>query len=153
MRFSRPGKRGGEVGVLPLVNIVFLLLIFFMLAGRLEDADPFPLEPVRSASRDAPAPREHLLLLGRDGALALDGVRLDKAGLIDALGGDAGNGPQTPARAARTAASETGTAEPRRLWLKVDEGAEALDLVSLLDLLAELRVSRIELVTTPLVGD
>ena len=38
-------QRPSEENVLPLINIVFLLLIFFMIAGALSVTAPFELDP------------------------------------------------------------------------------------------------------------
>ena len=46
----RKKSSNDEDQILPLINIVFLLLIFFMIAGRLSTADPFPLELASSQS-------------------------------------------------------------------------------------------------------
>jgi biopolymer transport protein ExbD len=85
----RPRRRigGADDGVLPLVNVVFLLLIFFMVAGRLTAGDPFPVTPAR-ASLDAPPPEAApTLLIGADGRMALDGAAMDRAALPAALAG------------------------------------------------------------------
>ena len=39
--------RSTEDNILPLINVVFLLLIFFMLAGVLTQSPPFSLTPPR----------------------------------------------------------------------------------------------------------
>ncbi|WP_417515666.1 ExbD/TolR family protein [Minwuia sp.] len=67
---------------MPLINVVFLLLIFFMIAGQLTTTDPFPITPLRSATGGDPDLAPKLLLIGRDGRLALDGVALDEATLL-----------------------------------------------------------------------
>jgi biopolymer transport protein ExbD len=86
VRFEPPRPRDDDERVLPLINVVFLLLIFFMLAGALAPADPFRVDPPLSRS-EAPPPAEPLtLLIGADGELALDGEPLDEAGLLDRLG-------------------------------------------------------------------
>ena len=46
MNFRQPRPRKDEERILLLINIVFLLLIFFMLAGRLAASDPFNVEPL-----------------------------------------------------------------------------------------------------------
>ena len=37
-----------DAGILPLINVVFLLLIFFMIAGQLAEQAPFEVEPPAS---------------------------------------------------------------------------------------------------------
>ena len=50
MQFRRPTRKpDSEERVLPLINVVFLLLIFFMLAGRLSEAELFEVTPPESA--------------------------------------------------------------------------------------------------------
>ena len=73
--------------ILPLVNIVFLLLIFFMVAGTLSASDPFDIAPPRSASSAEAPPGPPLVLMGADGQLALDGRVVDRAALLAALPG------------------------------------------------------------------
>lgn len=114
----RPRRRDEDDGILPLVNIVFLLLIFFMVAGRLAASDPFGVEPARSAAEGEAPPGPPLILLGADGRLALDGAEMEEQALVEAV-------------AARVAARRAagGAAEAR---LKADGGAEAAALVALL---------------------
>lgn len=42
---ATPRKRAGE-NVIPLINIVFLLLVFFLLAGTFEPRPPFEIEAI-----------------------------------------------------------------------------------------------------------
>lgn len=39
-----------DSGVIPLINVVFLLLVFFMIAGQIQPTDPVALEPPQSSS-------------------------------------------------------------------------------------------------------
>ncbi len=76
MRLPQPRRR--EVGepVIPLINIVFLLLIFFMLAGTFTTPEPFAVDPPEARSGDAAEDDEGVVLLGADGALAFEGEEL-----------------------------------------------------------------------------
>lgn len=51
MRLPEQPERAGGENIIPLINIVFLLLIFFLLAGTLAPRPPFELEPVETAAR------------------------------------------------------------------------------------------------------
>lgn len=116
----RPAAPEGE-NVLPLINVVFLLLVFFMVAGALERADLYGVEPPE-ARIDAEADAvENVLLMAADGRLALDGVPIDRGDLAEALA----NRGETP------------------LKLKADAGAEALEVVALLDDLRTAGVERV----------
>ena len=80
-----PVRQDTEENVLPLINIVFLLLIFFMLAGTIEAPDLFPIElpkSVQSADVDKSPPQ---LLINADGEIAFQQDRLDSDRLADRL--------------------------------------------------------------------
>ncbi|MGF1609917.1 MAG: ExbD/TolR family protein [Kiloniellales bacterium] len=131
MRFQPPRPKSHEERILPLVNVVFLLLIFFMLAGRLAASDPFRIEPPRSTSEGLVEPQETLVLVGADGRLALDGATIDEAALKAAV--------------AERMSSET----PPRVRLKADGQAEATRVVTVMELLREAGVERLKLLTVP----
>ncbi len=65
-------KRDGDP-ILPLINIVFLLLIFFMLAGRFAATDPFDLKLPQSTSELGDEPALMIVQFGQGGEVAIDG--------------------------------------------------------------------------------
>ncbi len=72
---------------LPTINIVFLLLLFFLLAGTLTAPGESEIDPARidaTAGNRLPRP---LLSITEDGVLGLDGRRIDRAELADAVAG------------------------------------------------------------------
>jgi len=131
MRFEPPRPRNDEERILPLINVVFLLLIFFMLAGRLAASDPFEIAPPRSASEGPAASQDLLVLVGADGRLALDGEVLDEAALEAAVAERLGENTDT------------------RVRLKADGRAEATDVVAVMELLRGAGVERLKLLTVP----
>ena len=66
LRSPRP-PRNDEERILPLINIVFLLLIFFMVAGRLAASDPFPIVPPHSSSEGMVDTRDLAVFVAADG--------------------------------------------------------------------------------------
>ena len=95
---NRQSDRNADDGVLPLTNIVFLLLIFFMIAGRLTTAAPFDIVPPVSAS-DAPSEMETVLIwIEADGRIALDGAGLAMAEFPAALAVRLADQPDVPAQ-------------------------------------------------------
>lgn len=80
MRLSDPESDASGVSedhLIPLINIVFLLLIFFMVAGTFMNPDPLGVEPPTSDS-EHPANLEFATLsVAADGRLALDGEAFD----------------------------------------------------------------------------
>jgi biopolymer transport protein ExbD len=134
MRFrQRKSKADTEAGILPLINVVFLLLIFFMLAGQLTAAGPFPVMPPESAAAGAPdlqqegEPREAVILLAADGRLALDGALVEEAALKAALAERLAAVPGLP------------------VHLKADGDAEAAAVVAVMETLRDAGVRRLQL--------
>tara|TARA_R110002096_G_scaffold79847_9_gene187456 strand:+ start:1994 stop:2416 length:423 start_codon:yes stop_codon:yes gene_type:complete len=81
---SRP-RPGEDDRILPLINVVFLLLIFFMLAGRLAVSDPFAVEPPVTESAGAVEVSSLTVLLSADGKVALDGSVVARPVLMAAI--------------------------------------------------------------------
>ena len=129
--FSRPRRADASADdrILPLVNIVFLLLIFFMVAGQLTRADPFDIAPPRSASEGAAPEGPAIVLVGPDGRLALDGEVMGRGPLLAAIPNRVGS--------------------DGRLRLKVDGRAEAAGVVDLVAGLKAAGARDIRLMTTP----
>lgn len=126
MRLRRRTPAPEGENVLPLINVVFLLLVFFMVAGALERADLYGVEPPQAAVEAEAEALENVLLMATDGRLALDGAPVERADLADALAGREG----------------------APLKLKADAGAEALDVVALLEDLRAAGVERVTLLAT-----
>ena len=61
---TKQKKKARSPNLVPLINIVFLLLIFFMLTGTLKRSDIFDISPPESSTgADAEAPELVLLIL------------------------------------------------------------------------------------------
>ena len=129
MRFQPSRYRNDDERILPLVNIVFLLLIFFMLAGRFSVTDPFQIAPPRSASEGPAATQDLVVQMAADGRLAVNGTLLGEAAL--------------KARVARRLIA----AEGLRVRLKADGGASAVRVVAVMELLREAGIERLQLLT------
>lgn len=63
-----------ELSVVPLVNVVFLLLIFFMLVGQVSSPEALDVQPPTSTSGTDPADETIKILLTRDGQIAVERV-------------------------------------------------------------------------------
>ena len=78
--------RSTEENVLPLINIVFLLLIFFMLAGVLAQNPPFELNsPATAETEEAAQLQRQVLAVAADGRLAFAGEPIERDDLAEAL--------------------------------------------------------------------
>jgi biopolymer transport protein TolR len=131
--FRRPHRAPDEdARVLPLINIVFLLLIFFMITGHMSAQAPFELEPVQSASGSHPQSEGLTVFMGSDGRLAVDGNPLTLQEL-EAL---------VRSRQADDDAS-------LRIRLQADGRTEAIRVVAVMEGLRAAGMERLELLTLP----
>ncbi len=127
-RRPRPAKQPQE-RLLPLINVVFLLLIFFMLAGHLASSDAFKVQPPQSTSQDPLDEPALIILLGADGRLAVDDQETDKAGLKSLI------------------EAKLDTAGLTEVILRADSDTEAVRVVAIMDILRQAGVAELELVT------
>lgn len=85
MKLNRTARSPHSETIIALIDVVFFLLVFFMLIGRMDATAPFEVSPpTASSGTDMPA-GGLTLAVGRDGALALDSIPIDLAALEPAL--------------------------------------------------------------------
>ncbi len=125
---ATPRRGSDDERILPLINVVFLLLIFFMLAGKLTASDPFGIDPPASISDGESGEHGILVLLGADGRLAVNGNETDDAGLSAALAASP-SGPSTA------------------VSVKADGRASAATLVATLERIRAAGVEKVRLLT------
>ncbi|AKH20577.1 ExbD/TolR family protein [Sedimenticola thiotaurini] len=82
MHFEQRSPDNSEASILPLINVVFLLLIFFMIAGSLSVSEPLDVSAPESTSQGTPEQESLRLLLAGDGQMALQGRVMDEAALL-----------------------------------------------------------------------
>ncbi|MCB4456836.1 ExbD/TolR family protein [Leisingera sp. McT4-56] len=123
MDLSDPPKRPRAESIVPMINVVFLLLIFFLMTSRLAQPDPFDVTPPEAASGAAPE-AQPVLYIGADGRMFFDGAE-DETALT------------------RLAAASTGHPS---IQLRADARLEAKTLARILRQLAKAGLSRAELV-------
>ena len=59
--------------VIPLINVVFLMLIFFMVAGQIQKSDPIKVTPPNSINEQRPErDPDALIIMGANGELYLN---------------------------------------------------------------------------------
>ena len=86
MKLARPARRQHPETIIALIDVVFFLLVFFMLIGRMDATSPFEVMPAHAVTgSDMPAGGA-TLSIGADGALALDGTASDAEGALARIG-------------------------------------------------------------------
>ncbi|MGH0036713.1 MAG: ExbD/TolR family protein [Myxococcota bacterium] len=129
MRWDRSGDPAGSrrarqrPGLTSLVDVVFLLLVFFLLAGTLRASSPLDVSPPESGAGSPLAESDHAIWLGADGRIAVGDEVLPLPIAVEVLGR-----PTGPVR------------------LHADASARARDLLPLLEALRAAGVEDIELV-------
>ena len=70
--FYKKTNKNKLPNLVPLINIVFLLLIFFMLSGTLAKTDLFEVSPPKSNTSSSAEAPELVILISGDSKIALD---------------------------------------------------------------------------------
>lgn len=138
MDFRDPPRQKPQENLLPMINVVFLLLIFFLISARLTPSEPFEVTPPQSQAEEE-AQGDFTLYLSATAEI----------GFRDAVG-DAAFAEVTVAKDAFCLASDC-TQNVPVLTLRADSQLEARELAKLMPRLSALGFGKIELVTTGLV--
>lgn len=89
MRFRRPGKRKGEVPIVPMIDILFILLIFFIVSTtfkRPRPVLPIELPTVREVPVVADREERSVLRVTHEGKVSIDNLRVPEGFLEAYLG-------------------------------------------------------------------
>jgi biopolymer transport protein ExbD len=129
MKIHRARAVGKTENILPMINVVFLLLIFFMLAGALQTADLYEIHPLTSRSETAVEQMEAVVLMDQQGRLALDGVEIDEDGLRRTLSAHLARRPELVLR------------------LKVDGRVSTPRVVDVMEMMRDAGLERLVLLT------
>jgi biopolymer transport protein ExbD len=78
-------KPNQDDSLIPLINIVFLMLIFFMVAGHIGESEPLKVQPPRSVSDKHQAPEQRVIIIGADGRIAFGQEFVTKEALPAAI--------------------------------------------------------------------
>ncbi len=115
--------------ILPLINVVFLLLIFFIMTGAMHAVDYFNVNPPSSSSEIQGSLDDTVILVSSDGRIAIDNKEVDEADLqlsiLDKLAANAG----------------------AVVRIKADGRADAARVVEIMELIEAVGVGRVMLLT------
>jgi len=132
MDFSEPPRRLPPENMLPMINVVFLLLIFFLMSAQLAPPEPFPVEPPK-AEDGAEAEGMLTLYISAEGEIAFR----------DAIG----QHESIAVLSTEYAALCDGGCEDIRVQIRADAGAPAEALAALLPALGAEGFASVQLVT------
>lgn len=134
MQFDLPQRRSRPESVVPMINIVFLLLIFFLMTAQIAPPAPFEVTPP-VAEVEAPADGAFTLHINAEGTFAFENAQGDSA--LEAL---------AAAKEAYCGAALCDATQPV-LLLRVDAGADGAALAKLMGRLGMTGFQNVRLVT------
>ena len=73
MNFNAPRRRQSEESIIPMINVVFLLLIFFLMTAQITAPDPFELAIPTSPQENEPE-GEATLYISKEAMLGYEGT-------------------------------------------------------------------------------
>lgn len=118
-----------DANVIPLIDVVFILILYFMLAGSLDQELLESLMPPQSRSLLAPPTKVPFVVLKKNGEVTYQKMILDDIGLARAL---AANGHP-----------------PERVALHADAEADAARVADVIAIISRAGVGDLALITRP----
>lgn len=128
MRFHRHIEKEAPETMLPLINIIFMLLIFFMLLANFNAMAPFPVEPPE-ANGATPSPRGLTVFVSAEGHIAVDGREVRPNALVPRL------------------RNRLRTTPPPVVWLRADRAVSADRVIAIMERLRIAGVTELRLTT------
>jgi biopolymer transport protein ExbD len=121
-------KASGDDNMIPLINIVFLLLIFFMVAGQMKSFQTADLAPPVAQSDEPVVLEANRIEINSDGQIYLNGSPVSIALLATEVGGIPNVALQ-------------------KVTLQADKGVVAKDLSAIIDVIHKYGIATIHLYT------
>lgn len=123
MNFAPPPRKPRSESIVPMINVVFLLLIFFLMTAQITPPEPFATQPPETTQGD-PAEGPLTLYISETGEMAFQDARGDAA--LTALAAAAQDTP---------------------VHIRADAQTPALTLARLLPRLSALGLTQVHLIT------
>ena len=131
MKLRRPPAREPMETIVAMIDVVFFLLVFFMLIGRMDATSPFEVVPPLALTGVELPGGGVMVSVAEDGRRALNGVEMAEEALLAALAERAAAEPAVPVR------------------LNAHHAAPLGEVLPLLGRLEDLGLSDVALVVTP----
>lgn len=125
-------KPNQDDNLIPLINIVFLMLIFFMVAGHISESDPIKVQPPGSVSEQHSEVKPLTIVVSTDGQIAVGQEQVTEKELTAAISQQF---------------EQAEDPEAFRLLVKVDANLAVEKLQHVLSLIKQTGIKRIALAT------
>ena len=133
---SNPDRPRGDHGLVPLINVVFLLLAFFMIVGQIQRSDAVRVAPPVSISETVPAEQRLELVVVAGGTVYLEGEAVPLDDLASAF------------RRRMRLMSGSSSPDGPAILVKADADLQVVRLEAVLEEVLRAGVSRAALATT-----
>ncbi|MDY8109833.1 biopolymer transporter ExbD [Fulvimarina sp. 2208YS6-2-32] len=130
MNLQRPVKRCGQDPTIALINIVFLMLIFFLLAGSIAAQGDGDIELIRTSEAEGTRPPAGPVAITAQGEMRYGGRTLTRDALFGVLG-------QTSAAPAGNRGSQNAMATAAPVSVVADRNLPAVELIAFLRAMRE----------------
>jgi len=77
-----PPRRNSEASLIPLINVVFLLLVFFLIAGSIRPGQSNRITLPESSQHQTQVTPHAVIELHADGRVQINGASLDRSSLM-----------------------------------------------------------------------
>lgn len=137
MLLPKPAARANQLddNMIPLINIVFLMLIFFMIAGQLTASELITIQPPTSQQQSPIEEHDAVLLVSATAVLALDDALVEANALTDSL---------------QRKIADTKDPQTFKLLVKTDATVPATELTDLLKQVRAAGILKVSLATQSL---
>jgi biopolymer transport protein ExbD len=137
MLLPKPAARANQLddNMIPLINIVFLMLIFFMIAGQLTASELITIQPPTSHQQSPIEEHDAVLLVSATAVLALDDALVEANALTDSL---------------QRKIADSKDPQTFKLLVKTDANVMATDLTDLLKQVRAAGILKVSLATQSL---
>lgn len=129
MVHSKPAQ---DDNLIPLINIVFLMLIFFMVAGQISASDPIKVQPPGSVSEQQSEVEPLTIVVSVEGELAVGQQRVAEQNLMEVI---------------NSYFRQAQDPQSFRLLIKVDANLAVDKLQQILSLIKQTGIKRIAIAT------
>ena len=85
MKLARAPQKPQPETIIPLIDVVFFLLVFFMLIGRMDATAPFDVTPATALTGGDMPGGGVTISIGQNGQLAIDGTTTDQNGVLQTI--------------------------------------------------------------------
>lgn len=129
LAINRTQKSTKEMSLVPMINVIFLLLIYFIIAGTIGKIDILPIDPPEAESGKVLDEGHVIILLGRYQELVIDDELVSKEDVVSVIQKELKNYPN------------------KIITLKADGAVKAHDLIEIMDLVRAAGGVNLSLVT------